>query len=239
MARNTTMKDRDARYYELLSRVYGPRASCKLTLAPRDRKNGKCSACMVQIGEFEFDEVISNLVRNGKIRTERVCPFFIFSGVLASTLGHGLEAELKSQENERFAISELRRALKFIAGALNSLGREEIYIHHAEDPFYGKLIGISASEVLLTEALKALKARYKAPIAQRGRPPKLDAQDITQACSKAWRMLMRKEPGKNNASFLVLLSGTWTTVYGEQRREPSWGHHIDSLKQQTKKKSRK
>jgi hypothetical protein len=163
-----------------------------------------------------------------------VCPFLVFAGFLSSTLDTGPEAELKSQENERFAISELQRALRHIAGALNRLDREEIYIHHADDPLYGKLMHIAISESLLTEALKALKARYKAPIVKLGRPLKLDAQDITRCCLKAWQLLMRKEPGKNNAKLLELLSAVWTDDYGEQRREPDWAHHIRWLKQEEK-----
>ena len=232
------MKDRDARYYQLLNRAFGPRAFCKLSAAPKDRKNGKCSACTFQIGEFEFDEAIANLVRKGKIPTGP-CPFFLFAASLANTLDSGPEAQLKAQENERFAISELQRALRHIAGALNKLGREEILIHHTDDPFYAKLMDIDISEVFLTGALKALKARYKAAISSKGRPPKRDAQDITQCCLTAWVMLTRKEPGKNNAGFLELLSASWTTVYGEQRPEPSWAYHIDSVKQQAKKKGRK
>jgi hypothetical protein len=235
----TTMKDRDARYYKLLDRAFGPRAFCKLSGALTDRKNGKCRACTFQIGEFEFDEVIANLVRKGKIRTGGPCPFFFFAASLANTLDYGPEAQLRAQENERFAISELQRALRHIAGALNKLGREEIQIQHTDDPFYAKLMDISISEVFLTGALKALKARYKAAISSKGRPPKLDAQDITKCCLTAWEMLMRKEPDKNNAGFLELLSASWTTVYGEQRPEPSWAYHIDSFKQQAKKKGRK
>jgi hypothetical protein len=240
MARtSTTMKDRDASYYKLLNRAFGPRASCGLSTALKDRESGKCSACTFQIGEFEFDEVIADLVRKGKIRTERVCPFFLFAGLLAHTLDYGPEAQLNSQENERYAISELQRALRHIAGALNKLGREEINIQHADDPFYAKLMDIIISEVFLTGALKALKARYEAPVAQRGRPPKLDAQDITRCCLKAWPMLMQEEPGKNNARLLELLSATWRAVYGEQRPEPDWTHQIASLKQKAKKKGRK
>ena len=143
MARiTTTMKDRDARYYKLLERAFGPRAFCKLSGAPTDKKNGKCSACTFKI-EFEFDEVIANLIRKGKLRSKGPCPFFLFAASLANTLDYGPEAQLKSQENERFAISELQRALRHIAGALNKLGREEIEIHHADDPFYAKLMDVS------------------------------------------------------------------------------------------------
>jgi hypothetical protein len=167
----TTMKDRDARYYKLLDRAFGPRAFCKLSAAAlKGRKNGKCGACTFQIDEFEFDEVIANLVRKGKIRTGP-CPYFLFAASLANTLDYGPEAQLRAQENERFAISELQRALRHIAGALNKLGREEILIHHTDDPFYAKLMDISISEVFLTGALKALKARYKAAISSKGRPP--------------------------------------------------------------------
>ena len=155
---------------------------------------------------------------------------------MENTLDYGPEAQLNSQENERFAISELQRALRHIAGALNKLGREEIEIHHADDPFYAKLMDVSISEVFLTGALKALKARSKVAVQQRGRPAKLDAQDITRCCLTVWELLMRKQPGKNNAGFLELLSATWRTVYGEQRPEPSWAYHIDSLKQQAKEK---
>jgi hypothetical protein len=234
----TTMKDRDARYYKLLERAFGPRAFCKLSGAPTDKKNGKCSACTFKI-EFEFDEVIANLVRKGKLRREGPCPFFLFAAALANTLDYGPEAQLRAQENERFAISELQRALRHIAGALNKLGREEIQIQHAYDPFFAKLMDVTISEIFLTGALKALKARHKVAVRQRGRPSKLDAQDITRSCLTAWELLMRKEPGKNNAGFLELLSATWTTVYGEQRPEPSWAYHIDSLKQQAKEKGRK
>ena len=230
----TTMKDRDARYYKLLERAFGPRSFCKLGGAPADKKNGKCSACTFKI-EFAFDEVIANLIRKGKLRSKGACPFFLFAAALANTLDYGPEAQLKSQENERFAISELQRALRHIAGALNKLGREEIEIHHAEDPFYAKLMDVSISEVFLTGALKALRARSRAPVPRKGRPAKLDAQDITRCCLIAWELLMGKAPGKNNAGFLELLSATWTTVYGEQEPEPSWAYHIDSLKQQGRK----
>ena len=73
----TTMKDRDARYYQLLERAFGPRAFCKLSGAPTDKKNGKCSACTFKI-EFEFDEVIATLVRRGKLYRGGPCPFFLF-----------------------------------------------------------------------------------------------------------------------------------------------------------------
>ena len=231
----TTMKDRDAQYYKLLERVFGPRAFCKLSGAPTDKKNGKCSACTFKI-EFEFDEVIAHLVRKGKLRREGPCPFFLFASALANTLDDGPEAQLRAQEHERFAISELQRALKHIAGALNKLGREEIAIHHADDPFYAKLMDVTIAEVFLTGALKALKARSKVAIQQRGHPAKLDAQDITRCCLIVWELLMRRQPGKNNAGFLELLSATWRTVYGEQRPEPSWAYHIDSLKRQAKEK---
>jgi hypothetical protein len=232
----TTMKDRDARYYQLLERAFGPRAFCKLSGAPADKKNGKCSACTFKM-EFEFDEVIANLIRKGKLRRGGPCPFFLIAAALANALDYGLEAQLKSQDHERFAISELQRALKHIAGALNKLGREEIAIHHADDPFYAKLMDVSIAEVFLTGALKALKARATAVVQQRGRPAKLDAQDITRCCLEVWELLMRKEPGKNNAGFLELLSAAWRTVYGEEQRpEPSWAYHIDSLKQQAKEK---
>ena len=231
----TTMKDRDVRYYQLLERAFGPRAFCKLSGAPTDKKNGKCSACTFK-NEFEFDEVIANLVRKGKLRREGPCPFFLFAAALANTLDYGPEAQLRAQEHERFAISELQRALKHIAGALNKLGREEIAIHHADDPFYAKLMDVTIAEVFLTGALEALKVRSKVAVQQRGRPAKLDAQDITRCCLIVWKLLMRKEPGKNNAGFLELLSATWRTVYGEQRPEPSWAYHIDSLKQQAKEK---
>ena len=73
----TTMKDRDARYYKLLERVFGPRAFCKLSGAPTDKKNGKCSACTFKI-EFEFDEVIANLVRKGKLHRRRTVSILSF-----------------------------------------------------------------------------------------------------------------------------------------------------------------
>jgi hypothetical protein len=234
----TTMKDRDARYYKLLERAFGPRALCKLSGSAIDKKNGKCSACTFKI-EFEFDEVLANLVRKGKLRREGPCPFFLFAAALANALDHGQEAQLKSQEDESFAISELQRALKHIAGALNKLDRKEIEIHHADDPFYAKLMDVAISEIFLTGAVKALKARHKAAVRQRGRPAKLDAQDITRSCLRAWELLTRKEPGKNNAGFLELLSATWTSVYGDQRPEPSWAYHIDGLKQQARKEGRK
>ena len=101
----------------------------------------------------------------------RTVSFLFFAAHLANTIDYGPEAQLRTQEHERFAISELQRALRHIAGALNKLGREEIAIQHADDPFYAKLMDISISEVFLTEALKALKARYKAAIRVRGAPP--------------------------------------------------------------------
>jgi hypothetical protein len=241
MARsNTTMKDRNARYYDLLERAFGQRAACKLTEAtPKERQNGKCSACTFNIDQFEFDRVIADLIRKSKLRREGLCPFFLFAGLLAHTLDYGSEAQLTSQDNERFAISALERALKQIAGALNKLDRKEIEIHHRDDPYYAKLMDIAVSEHFLTSALAALKATYNAPLDKRGRPEMLDAQDIARCCSEAWKMLREKEPGKNNAGFLELLSATWTTVYGEHRPEPSWPHHIDALKRQAKKKGRK
>jgi hypothetical protein len=235
MAGNTTMKDRNDRYYKLLERQFGPRPPCKLSGSSTDRKNGKCSACAFQIGEFEFDEVIVGLVCKGKIRPRGLCPFFIFGGLLAHTLDHGPEAQLTSQANERFAISQLENALRYIAGALNKLDRQEIDIHHADDPFYAKLMDIAKSEQLLIGAVTALRDRYKEPITRKGHPGKLDAQDITGCCLRAWEMLTGKGPGKNNARFLELLSAAWSAVYGEHRAEPSWPHYIDTLKQKAKK----
>jgi hypothetical protein len=52
------MKGRNAQYYDLLERAFGQRATCKLTEAtPKDRRNGKCSACTFNIDQFEFDRV--------------------------------------------------------------------------------------------------------------------------------------------------------------------------------------
>jgi hypothetical protein len=131
MARSNTMKARNARYYDLLERMFAPRPACKLTeAAPKDRKNGKCSACPFNIDQFAFDQVIADLIRKGKLRREGVCPFFLFAGLLARTPDYGSEAQLTLQDNERFAISALERALKQIAGALNRLDRKEIEIHH-------------------------------------------------------------------------------------------------------------
>jgi hypothetical protein len=116
----------------------------------------------------------ADFIRKGKLRREGLCPFFLFAGLLARTLDYGSEAQLTSQDNERFAISALERALKQIAGALNKLDRKEIEIHHRDDPFYAKLMDIAVSERFLTSALEALKARYNAPLDKRGRPEMLE-----------------------------------------------------------------
>ena len=92
------MKDRDARYYKLLERAFGPRAFCKLSGSPTDKKNGKCSACTFKIGEFEFDEVIASLIRKGKLRTEGTVSILSFCRRLGEYTRLWTGGALTSQE---------------------------------------------------------------------------------------------------------------------------------------------
>jgi hypothetical protein len=231
------IKNKEEKYFRLLERVYPePRLKCGLADSSEGSEKGQCRACTFKIGEFEFDDVLEQLIRNGQIRNggihrAHLCPYQVFAGMLLGNLDDGPEAERVENWKRGLAIRNLERAKKNIAGALAVFGHD-IEIHKDADEFYRRLEFVRRSQGIIGKAITAIKAVYKEPKPKTGHPGKLDAQAITEACLTSWRLLVGKEAGKNNTQFQELLSKTWISVHGakKEKDEPDWEYQIKAAK---------
>jgi hypothetical protein len=146
--------------------------------------------------------------------------------MLLATLHNGPEAEFILFQKKQFAIDQLNKASKCIAGALNYFGRDEIEISKEEFTLYARLHDLAKCEPIISAASDAIKASHKQSKARGGRPARLDAEGIIECCLPVWEMLAGEPAGSHNVRLHDLLSATWTTAYGSRRLEPNWEHQI-------------
>jgi hypothetical protein len=220
--------EKQARYYGLIERAaFGPKSACQLKNETRDRKDGYCKVCTCKRHEFEFDNVLSQLIADGVFTHFAICPFHLFAGMLLATLHSGPEAQFVLFQKKQFAIDQLNKASKCIAAALNYFNREDIEISKEEFSLYARLHDLAQCEPIISAASDTIKAGHKQSKARGGRPTRLDAEGITECCLPVWQMLAGDEPvGSHNVRLHDLLSATWTTAYGSQKPEPNWEHQI-------------
>jgi hypothetical protein len=84
------IKNKEEKYFRLLERVYPePRLKCGLADSSEGSEKGQCRACTFKIGEFEFDDVLEQLIRNGQIRNppRSSVPVSSLRGHVAGQLG--------------------------------------------------------------------------------------------------------------------------------------------------------
>jgi hypothetical protein len=225
------IRDEREGYFKLLERIYlGPRTKCQFNREPENNKNGRCSSCTIKEAEFEFDNVLARLIKNGTIHRSALCPYRLFAGLLLHDLEDGPDAKLVSIEKRQVAIKALESAQRSITGALTLFGID-IEIHKDADDLYQRLNNVKVSQRFIRVAIAALKARQrKLPARRGGRPAKLNAQVIADYCLSVWQLLVGKEANPKNTQLQDLLSATWISVHGAKEREPDWEHQIKAAK---------